>query len=109
MTLNVHGSTVDVTSIATTAAFGGLDLEVHYNPNAAQLAQLRDPVAARKQAIDVMTALLTLHPELRASFRGIWVHADQGSASVYALDLPMDQIAAVTEPTASSSPIARQQ
>jgi hypothetical protein len=92
--LNAHGGTFDVTALATTGAFGGLDLEVHFIPSAAQLAQLHDPVAARKQVIDIMTGLLALHPELRAAFHGIWVHADQGTASVYALELPMDQIAA---------------
>ncbi len=109
MTLDVHGSPFQMTALATTGALGGLDLEVHYIPDATQLAQLHDPVAARKQAIDLMTALLVLHPELRAAFRGIWVHADQGTASVYALDVPMAQIAAATQPAgaASSSPVAR--
>jgi Ca-activated chloride channel homolog len=98
MTLDVNGSSFSVTSINMTDAFGGLDLEVHYIPNPAQLAQLRDPVAARKQAIDVMSSLLAQHPELRTAFHGVWVHADQGNASVYALDLPMDQIGAGTVP-----------
>jgi hypothetical protein len=40
-----------------------------------------------------MTGLLSLHPELRDAFHGIWVHADQGSVSLFALELPMDQIA----------------
>jgi hypothetical protein len=34
-----------------------------------------------------------MHPELENAFHGIWVHADQGSASLFALELPMDQIA----------------
>ncbi len=108
MTLDVHGSSFQVTAIAPTDALGGLDLEVHYNPDAAQLAQLRDPVAARKQVIDVMTALLALHPELRVAFRGIWMRADQGTASVFALNLPMNEIAdGPQSPTTPSVPIAR--
>lgn len=103
MMLNAQGSTFQLTSISTTTALGGFDLEVHYIPNAAQLAQLRDPVAARKQVIDVMTGLLALHPELRAAFRGIWVHADQGNASVYALDLPMSDIPGVPGPGGTST------
>lgn len=92
MMLNANGSTYHITAINTTTEFGGFDLEVHYNPDANQLAQLHDPVAARKQALDVMTALLALHPEFRGAFHGIWVQADQGNASVYSLELPMDQI-----------------
>jgi len=97
--LNMEGSTpVELTTVNISGAFGGLDLEVHYIPSTAQLAQLHDPVAARKQAIAVMTALLAQHPELRSGFRGLWVRADQGGGSIYALDLPMDQIATVATP-----------
>jgi hypothetical protein len=107
MMLNAHGSSFQITSVGTTTALGGFDLEVHYIPDAAQLAQLRDPVAARKQVIDVMTGLLALHPGLRAAFRGIWVHADQGNASIYALDLPMGDIPGDTQPpAASANPVA---
>ena len=108
MMLDVHGSAFQMTALDTTGALGGLDLDVHYIPDAAQLAQLHDPASARKQVMDVMTALLALHPELRAAFHGIWVHADEGTVSVFALDLPMAEIAAGTQPTAtSSSPVAR--
>lgn len=103
MALNAQGSAFQITEIDTTGALGGLDLDVHYTPDAAHLALLRNPVAARKQVIEVMTALLTQHPELRAAFRGIWVHADQGNASIYALELPMDQIAAGNQPSMTSS------
>lgn len=99
MPLVVQGSSFEVTSMAPTTALGGFDLEVHYTPSTAQLAQLHDPVAARKQTIDMMTALLIQHPDLRAGFRGVWMRADEGNASVYALDLPMDQI-----PTGSQQP-----
>jgi hypothetical protein len=68
---------------------------VHYLPDAAQAAQLHDPGAARAQVVAVMRALLAEHPELRVAFQGVWVHADlpEGNASVFALKLPMDQIA----------------
>lgn len=101
MMLNANGSTYHVTALSTTTEFGAFDLEVHYTPDQNQLAQLRDPVAARKQALDVMTALLALHPELRRAFHGIWVQADQGNASVYSLELPMEQI---SPGTASPNP-----
>jgi hypothetical protein len=92
MMLDANGSAFQVMTVGTTVEFGGLDLEVHYTPNPAQLAQLRDPVSARRQVVAVMTALLTDYPELRSGFHGIWVRAVQGNAVVFALDLPMNQI-----------------
>jgi len=103
MTLNAGGSAFTVTTVDTTTTFGPLDLDVHYTPDPAQAAQLRDPPAARKQVTDVMAALLQLHPDLQTAFHGIWVHADQGNATLFALELPMTQIAAAPQPSASSS------
>jgi hypothetical protein len=40
-----------------------------------------------------MSALLKMHPELQGAFHGIWVHADQGTSTLFALELPMNQIA----------------
>jgi VWFA-related protein len=90
--LDAHGSTFEVTTIDSTNTFGILDLEVHYTPDAAQIVQLRDPTAARKQVTDLMSALLALHPELPAAFHGIWVNADGASATLFSLELPMNQI-----------------
>jgi len=92
VTLNASGSAFSIASVSTTTEFGGLDLVVNYVPDATQLAQLRDPVAARKQVVALMTAMLESYPELRAGFHGIWVRAQQGNAAVFALDLPMEQI-----------------
>jgi hypothetical protein len=90
--LDAHGSVFQVTAIDITAALGTLDLEVHYAPDSPQSTQLHDPPTARKQVIELMAALLALHPELPEAFHGIWVHADDGTASVFSLELPMDQI-----------------
>lgn len=90
--VNGQSTNFQISSIGTTAALGGLDLDVHYVPDANQLAQLRDPAVARTQVLDLMTSLLALHPDLRQAFRGIWVRADHGDVSVFALDLPMSQI-----------------
>lgn len=90
--LAVHGATYSLTAIDTTNTFGALDLDVHYAPDSMQAAQLHDPPAARKQVIDVMSALLQQHPELHQAFHGMWVHADQGQVSLFALELPMDGI-----------------
>ncbi len=102
--LTADGSAFQVKTIDTTATFGALDLEVHYTPDTAQTAELRDPPTARKQVTRVMTALLALHPELQDAFHGIWVQADQGSASIFSLELPMDQIVPRTEPPAQAQP-----
>jgi hypothetical protein len=92
VTLNAAGGVYQVTAVDTSTAFGGLDLDVHYTPDPGQAAQLHDPPSARRQVVGVMTALLSAHPELHQAFHGIWVHADQGNASLFALELPMDQI-----------------
>jgi hypothetical protein len=93
LALATRDSVFAVNAIDTTTVFGALDLEIHYAPDAAQTAQLRNPVTARQQVTTAMQALLTLHPELRDAFHGIWVRADQGASSLYSLELPMDQIA----------------
>lgn len=90
--LNANGFSFQVTSITTTDIFGALDLEVHYIPDTAQVVQLRTPTDARKQVTEVMTALLTLHPEIQQAFHGFWVHADGESANIFSLELPLDQI-----------------
>ena len=98
-----QGSMFQVTTVDTTTTFGPLDLEVAYTPDAMQTAQLHDPPAARKQVIQVMAGLLSLHPELKDAFHGIWVHADQGSVSLFALELPMDQITSESQSKAITS------
>jgi hypothetical protein len=105
--INSMGSVFQVTAIDTTSELGALDLDVQYLPEGNQIAQLHDPPAARKQVTEVMTALLALHPELREAFHGIWVHANQGSDSIFSLELPMDQIAAAPVPTSVSAAMAR--
>jgi hypothetical protein len=90
--VNANGSAFQVTALDTTTQFGGLDLDVHYIPDFTQAAQLRDPPTARKQVVDLMNALLVQHPELHSAFHGMWVHADQGNVSLFALELPMEQV-----------------
>lgn len=98
--LSAQGSTFDVTAIDTTTEFGGLDLDLHYTPSPAEMAQLQTPTKARVQVVSVMAALVQQHPELKQAFHGIWAHADQGNASLFALELPMDQIPSVPQPQA---------
>jgi hypothetical protein len=92
LTVNTNGTAFHVSALDTTTQFGGLDLDVHYLPDPTQSVQLRDPPSARRQVVDLMNALLALHPELRGAFHGMWVHADQGNVSLFALELPMEQV-----------------
>jgi hypothetical protein len=98
MTFYAQGELIAVNAIDTSTELGGLDLDVHYTPDATQSAQLSDPISARKQVTAVMSALLKMHPEMQSAFHGIWVHADQGTNSLFALELPMEQIAAASTP-----------
>ena len=100
MTFYAQGELITATAIDTSTALGGLDLDFHYTPDGAQAMQLRDPIAARRQVTAVMSTLLKMHPELQGAFHGIWVHADQGTSTLFALELPMDQIAALATPAA---------
>jgi hypothetical protein len=106
--LDANGSVFKITAIDTTDTFGALDLEVHYTPDTAQAAQLHNPPMARKQVTALMASLLATHPELHDAFHGVWVLADGGSASLFSLELSMDQIGPWAQPPAtSSSSIAR--
>jgi hypothetical protein len=107
ITIRAQGTIITITTIDTTTALGGLDLDVNYAPDSTQAAQLHEPASARRQVTGVMSALLRLHPELRSAFHGIWVHADQGTSSLFALELPMDQIVAEASSTPVSSSVAR--
>jgi len=94
MILSANGGAFAVTALESTTALGSLDLDLHYAPDASQAAQLRDPAAARAQVTGITTALLALHPELHDAFHGVWVHADQGNRTLFALELPMSGFAA---------------
>lgn len=86
--VNVDGAIYRVTSLRTDDQLGVLDLVLHYSAAAAA-----DPVAARTQTIAVMRGLLTLHPELRDAFHGLWVFADPAAGGApFSLEQPMSAI-----------------
>lgn len=105
LNVDVHGALFRVTSVDTTTEFGPLDLDVHYTPDPSQTAELRYPANARKQVTDLMTALIALHPDLQQAFHGMWLHADEGNASLFALELPMASESGRADP--NSSPASR--
>ncbi len=55
-----------------------------------------DPIAdqalARKRNLAAMTALLTVYPELRKSFHGIWIFADSGTGNPFASEQAMADV-----------------
>lgn len=104
MTIAAEAGKFVVTTIDTSTALGELDLDVHYSPDLTQAAQLSDPLSARKQVTAVMSALLRVHPELLGAFHGIWVHAEQGTTSLFVLELPMNQISASPSAKSNSAP-----
>lgn len=103
MTLTVRGASYALDAVSTTTEFGALDLDVRYGPDAAEAAVLRNPPDARRQVSDIMAALVELHPGLKQAFHGIWLHAQQGQASLFALELPMQQITTTPPPPAAES------
>lgn len=108
LSLQSADGALTITSISATDALGPLDLDVQYRPSAIQAAQLNDPVTARQQVTAAMVALLEQHPELRVAFHGIWMQAEQGGSSSYALELPMNQIQPqANTPSAPTTPRTR--
>lgn len=92
VTLQVNGAPYQVSKVDFSADLGPLDCVIHYNPDPQQAAQLRNPVTARQQVVSLMNSVLTMHPGLRTAFHGLWVYADSNGATLFALELPMNQI-----------------
>ena len=87
MTLTANGQSFSITDIHTDDSLGGLDLVVHYG-----VADTTDPVATRSRNLELMTALLTQHPELREAFHGLWVFADAPGQRPFGIEQPMSEI-----------------
>lgn len=87
LTVTADGASYKITSLRTDDELGGLDLVAHYNSTSS------DPVTNRTHTIAVMRGLLTLHPELREAFHGLWVFADAGpEGQAFSLEQPMTAI-----------------
>jgi hypothetical protein len=54
--------------------------------------QIGDPVAARKRNSDAMVALLAAYPEMRKSFHGVWVFAEEPGKNPFATEQSMEEI-----------------
>lgn len=87
MDLTVNGQSIPVIDLHTDGSLGGLDLVVRFTA-----ADTGDPVASRTRNIQVMNALLGLHPELRQGFHGLWVFAEAPGQQPFGIELPMSEI-----------------
>lgn len=92
VTFSANGQPYEITRLDTSTQLGPLDFVIHYQPNAQEAAQLRDPTQARQQVLALMSGMLAVHPGLRTAFHGLWVYADSNGATLFALELPMNQI-----------------
>jgi hypothetical protein len=54
--------------------------------------QIGDPVVARKRNADAMVALLAAYPEMRKSFHGVWMFAEEAGKNPFATEQPMEEI-----------------
>ena len=76
-----------VTGLRADGDLGSLDLRVD-----TKVQSTADPVAARKDAIALMEALVKQHPELRASFHGLWVYENTAAGQTFAVEQPMSAL-----------------
>lgn len=53
---------------------------------------IADPAATRTEAVSVLSALLKMHPDLRANFHGLWAYASKDGKVTPVIELPMSQI-----------------
>ncbi len=63
------------------------DLDIAY-----EAAGVTDPAAQRTEAIAALSALLKVHPGLRANFHGLWAYAVRDGKRTAVLELPMEKI-----------------
>ena len=87
MMVPADGQSFAVTGLRADGALGTLDLRVD-----TKVQSTADPVAARKDAIALMEALLKQHPELRSSFHGLWVYENTAGGQTFAVEQPMSAL-----------------
>lgn len=76
---------IDAVSVDTSLRQADLDI-------AYEAAGVTDPAAQRTEAIAALSALLKVHPGLRANFHGLWAYAVRDGKRTAVLELPMDKI-----------------
>ncbi len=81
------GKTWKITALRLDTALHTADLGLTYEGTG-----ITDPLAARTEAIAVMSALLKQHPELRENFHGLWAYAEKDGKQSFAIEQAMAQI-----------------
>jgi hypothetical protein len=76
-----------VTGLRIDDGLGALDLRVDV-----RAMSVADPVAARKDALSVMAALLAAHPGMRIAFHGLWVYETTAAGQSVAIEQPMSAL-----------------
>ncbi len=87
MELPVGEQTFAVTGLRADGTLGTLELRVD-----TKVQSVADPVAARKDALTLMAALLKEHSELRANFHGFWVYETTPAGQTFAVEQPMSAL-----------------
>ncbi len=81
------GKTWKLTAVRLDTTLHSADLALTYDGSG-----ISDPVAARAEAVAVMSALLRVHPELRQNFHGLWAYAEKDGKQTFAIEQPMKSI-----------------
>lgn len=81
------GKTWHITALHIDTSLHDSDIGLEYEGTG-----ITDPMPARAEAVAVMSALLKLHPELRANFHGLWAYAEKDGRRNYAIELAMHDI-----------------
>ncbi len=81
------GKSWKITGLRIDATLHNADLALTFEG-----AGILDPVAARAEAVQVMSAMLRSHPDLRENFHGLWAFAERDGKQSYAVELAMHDI-----------------
>jgi len=65
-----------------------VDIAIHMAVDSA----VSDPVVARKRNMDAMNAWLSLHPEMRENFHGVWVFSEAPNQPPFPTEAAMNEI-----------------
>jgi hypothetical protein len=76
-----------VTGLRFDAALHSADLALTYEGSG-----ITEPIAARAEAVAVMSGLLKAHPDLRDNFHGLWAYAEKDGRQSFAIELAMHDI-----------------
>ena len=86
-TVSGAGKSWKITALRIDTTLHTVDIALTYESTG-----LSEPVAARAEAVAVMSGLLKLHAELRDNFHGVWAYAERDGKQSSAIELAMHDI-----------------